>query len=182
MKVWLCLPLVHTQEPKKQRKKLVTWSIDDVCSWLISLDLDIYCESFRQNAIDGMELSNMTSEVLASDLGIGEWSDTSDLFFSQILWTIDKRASWNDMQNYFPFLYLSLPRFYYGSLGRTVHCDFLKLHWSTKVLDSGHRSSTDVKFCWSKGYFKIIFLDISVMKVIRSHQSPMTDCFYPSIF
>ncbi|RMX53420.1 hypothetical protein pdam_00017032 [Pocillopora damicornis] len=59
------------QEPKKQRKKLVTWSIDDVCSWLISLDLDIYCESFRQNAIDGMELSNMTSEVLASDLGIG---------------------------------------------------------------------------------------------------------------
>lgn len=85
MKVWLCLPLVHTQEPKKQRKKLVTWSIDDVCSWLISLDLDIYCESFRQNAIDGMELSNMTSEVLASDLGIGEWSDTSDLFFPQIL-------------------------------------------------------------------------------------------------
>lgn len=92
----------------------MTWSIDDVCSWLISLDLDIYCESFRQNAIDGMELSNMTSEVLASDLGIGEWSD--------------KRASWNDMQNYFPFLNLSLPRFYYGSLGRTVHCDFLKLH------------------------------------------------------
>lgn len=103
-------------------------------------------------------------------------------FFPQILWTIDKWASWNDMQNYFPFLNLSLPRFYYGSLGRTVHCDFLKLHWSTKVLDSGHRSSTDVNFCWSKGYFKIIFLDISVMKVIRSHQSPMTDCFYPSIF
>ena len=60
------------QEPKKQRKKLVTWSVDDVCSWLTSLDLELYCESFRQNAIDGVELSNMTGEVLASDLGIGE--------------------------------------------------------------------------------------------------------------
>lgn len=60
------------QEPKKQRKKLVTWSVEEVCSWLISLDLELYCESFRQNAIDGVELSNMTGEVLASDLGIGE--------------------------------------------------------------------------------------------------------------
>jgi len=60
------------KEPKKQRRKLVTWSVDEVCSWLISLDLELYCESFRQNAIDGVELSNMTGEVLASDLGIGE--------------------------------------------------------------------------------------------------------------
>lgn len=38
----------------------------------MSLDLELYCESFRENAIDGVELSNMTGEVLASDLGIGE--------------------------------------------------------------------------------------------------------------
>ena len=50
----------------------MTWSVEEVCSWLISLDLELYCESFRQNAIDGLELSNMTGEVLASDLGIGE--------------------------------------------------------------------------------------------------------------
>ena len=50
----------------------MTWSVTEVCSWLISLDLELYCESFRQNAIDGVELSNMTGEVLASDLGIGE--------------------------------------------------------------------------------------------------------------
>ena len=43
-----------------------------MCSWLISLDLELYCETFRQNAIDGVELSNMNSEILASDLGIGE--------------------------------------------------------------------------------------------------------------
>lgn len=76
--ICLCLSLLKKvihfsfQEPKKQRKKLVTWSVEEVCSWLISLDLELYCESFRQNAIDGLELSNMTGEVLASDLGIGE--------------------------------------------------------------------------------------------------------------
>lgn len=69
---WKKTFLFSFQEPKKQRKKLVTWSIEEVCSWLISLDLELYCESFRQNAIDGVELSNMTGEVLASDLGIGE--------------------------------------------------------------------------------------------------------------
>lgn len=42
-----------------------------MCSWLISLELELYCETFRQNAIDGQELFNMTSETLASDLGIG---------------------------------------------------------------------------------------------------------------
>ena len=79
--------IIHTflfQEPKKQRKKLVTWSVDDVCSWLTSLDLELYCESFRQNAIDGVELSNMTGEVLASDLGIGEKHYFQ--LFSQFSW------------------------------------------------------------------------------------------------
>ncbi|XP_068756252.1 WD repeat, SAM and U-box domain-containing protein 1-like isoform X2 [Montipora capricornis] len=57
-----------TQEP---RKKLATWSTDDVCRWLTSLDLELYGESFRQNAIDGEELSHINSEVLASDLSIG---------------------------------------------------------------------------------------------------------------
>ena len=44
-----------------------------MCSWLISLELELYCETFRQNVIDGQELFNMTSETLASDLGIGEY-------------------------------------------------------------------------------------------------------------
>ena len=50
----------------------MTWTLEQVCSWLISLDLELYCESFRQNAIDGVELSNITGDILASDLGIGE--------------------------------------------------------------------------------------------------------------
>ena len=59
----------------------MTWSVEEVCSWLISLDLELYCESFRQNAIDGLELSNMTGEVLASDLGIGEEHVTQSFEF-----------------------------------------------------------------------------------------------------
>ena len=78
------LSLFLYKEPKKQRKKLVTWSVEEVCSWLVSLDLELYCESFRQNAIDGMELSNMTGEILATDLGIGEehaWRSVEIIFF-----------------------------------------------------------------------------------------------------
>ena len=60
------------QSKQKQRTKLSCWTTDDVCRWLVSLDLELYCESFRENAIDGVELSNINSEVLASDLGIGE--------------------------------------------------------------------------------------------------------------
>lgn len=62
---------LEPQSKEKQRKKLTSWSTDDVCSWLISLDLELYCESFRRNAIDGEELSHMSSELLASDLGVG---------------------------------------------------------------------------------------------------------------
>lgn len=61
----------ENQSQENKRKKLVTWNTDEVCSWLISLELELYCETFRQNAIDGQELFNMTSETLASDLGIG---------------------------------------------------------------------------------------------------------------
>lgn len=60
------------QSKEKQRKKLTSWSTDDVCSWLVSLDLELYCESFRRNAIDGEELLHVSNELLASDLGVGE--------------------------------------------------------------------------------------------------------------
>ena len=59
-------------QTRQEQKKLATWSTEDVCRWLVSLDLELYCESFRQNAIDGEELSHMEGEVLASDLGIGK--------------------------------------------------------------------------------------------------------------
>ena len=53
-------------------KKMTSWTVDEVCNWLSNLSLEQYCESFRENAIDGTELFNMTAETLANDLCIGK--------------------------------------------------------------------------------------------------------------
>ncbi|XP_046846057.1 WD repeat, SAM and U-box domain-containing protein 1-like [Xenia sp. Carnegie-2017] len=60
-----------TSEPKAAVKKLVAWTVDDVCIWLTNLNLELYCERFRENAIDGTELFNITAELLVNDLCIG---------------------------------------------------------------------------------------------------------------
>ena len=65
---------------QEQAKKLVAWSADDVCLWLTTLGLDQYCEAFKQNAIDGTELSVVTAETLATDLGIGKVISVPTLF------------------------------------------------------------------------------------------------------
>ncbi|XP_032233884.2 WD repeat, SAM and U-box domain-containing protein 1 isoform X2 [Nematostella vectensis] len=54
-----------------ERKRLVTWTVEEVCTWLESIGLAQYSEVFRNNAIDGHELSNMTGNVLLTDLTIG---------------------------------------------------------------------------------------------------------------
>ena len=51
---------------------MTSWTVDEVCNWLSNLSLEQYCESFRENAIDGTELFNMTAETLANDLCIGK--------------------------------------------------------------------------------------------------------------
>ena len=50
----------------------MAWTVDDVCNWLTSLNLELYCERFRENAIDGTELFNITAELLVNDLCIGK--------------------------------------------------------------------------------------------------------------
>jgi hypothetical protein len=59
-----------------------SWTVDDVCTWLSGLSLEQYCESFRENEIDGTELFNISAETLANDLCIGTFYL---LFFSLIL-------------------------------------------------------------------------------------------------
>lgn len=63
--------LLQTSEQKVPKRKMTSWTLDEVCKWLIDLSLDQYCEIFRENAIDGTELFNITAETLANDLGIG---------------------------------------------------------------------------------------------------------------
>ena len=54
-----------------QVKLLRTWTIDDVCEWLKGISLEQYCDSFRYNAIDGMELMQLNDNVLLTSLQIG---------------------------------------------------------------------------------------------------------------
>ena len=51
---------------------MTSWTVDEVCNWLSNLSLEQYCASFRENAIDGTELFNVTAEILANDLCIGK--------------------------------------------------------------------------------------------------------------
>ncbi len=50
---------------------MTSWTVDEVCNWLSNLSLEQYCESFRENEIDGTELFNISAETLANDLCIG---------------------------------------------------------------------------------------------------------------
>lgn len=52
-------------------KKMASWTLDEVCNWLSNLNLDQYCQIFRENEIDGTELFNINAETLANDLCIG---------------------------------------------------------------------------------------------------------------
>ncbi len=68
-----------------------TWTVEDICTWLGDLGLSQYSELFRTNAIDGKELPNLDSKILAKDLGIGKllfvikrfFRDNYCKFFSQ---------------------------------------------------------------------------------------------------
>ncbi|BFZ22696.1 hypothetical protein BsWGS_25735 [Bradybaena similaris] len=48
-----------------------TWSVDDVCTWLIALGLAEYTANFRAHAIDGKELLTLTDSDLMSVLAVG---------------------------------------------------------------------------------------------------------------
>lgn len=47
------------------------WTIDDVCSWLCKVNLQMYCDTFRNNSVDGeMLINDLTSELLSNDLNV----------------------------------------------------------------------------------------------------------------
>jgi hypothetical protein len=72
----ICFTLI---QEKLKKKLLVLWTVDEVCSWLETIGLEQYAETFRVNAIDGAELSNMTSEILVNDIKIGMYLTVVDL-------------------------------------------------------------------------------------------------------
>ena len=53
-----------------QRKLIRNWTFDDVCTWLTSLGLEQYSDVFRDNMIDGVELVQITDDMLLTALNI----------------------------------------------------------------------------------------------------------------
>ena len=52
-----------------------SWSCDEVVSWLSEqVNLGQYADIFRENEIDGAEITSLTSEMLQKDLGISKKS------------------------------------------------------------------------------------------------------------
>lgn len=63
-----------------QSKLLVSdWSEGDVSAWLVEEGLEALVDKFRVNNIDGTELLNLTSDMMASELHIGEEEKTCSL-------------------------------------------------------------------------------------------------------
>eukprot|EP00057_Strongylocentrotus_purpuratus_P025284 XP_011679758.1 PREDICTED: WD repeat, SAM and U-box domain-containing protein 1 [Strongylocentrotus purpuratus] len=56
--------------PSLAHNVISDWTVDAVCEWLQSINLEQHCETFRENHIDGQELQNLTTEVLSKDLNV----------------------------------------------------------------------------------------------------------------
>ena len=49
---------------------LTSWSVDDVCFWLVSENLGNFVDTFKENEVDGECLLTLDNTLLKDDLGI----------------------------------------------------------------------------------------------------------------
>ncbi|RXG64254.1 WD repeat, SAM and U-box domain-containing protein 1 [Armadillidium vulgare] len=54
----------------RENKKLINWSVTEVCEWLGEQGLGEYSPNFRAHAIDGREAVTLTDVILESKLGV----------------------------------------------------------------------------------------------------------------
>ena len=48
----------------------LAWSVDDVCRYIIHLELGHVIEAFRENGVDGRMLASLSEADLISELGL----------------------------------------------------------------------------------------------------------------
>ena len=58
----------ETPEPK--RMLCLAWTVDDVCRYIIHLELGHVIEAFRENGVDGRMLASLSEADLISELGL----------------------------------------------------------------------------------------------------------------
>ena len=49
---------------------LTSWSVEDVCFWLLAQNLGNFVDTFRENEVDGECLLTLNNRLLKDDLGI----------------------------------------------------------------------------------------------------------------
>ena len=49
---------------------LTSWSVEDVCFWLLSQGIGNFVDTFRDNEVDGECLMTLDNKLLRDDLGI----------------------------------------------------------------------------------------------------------------
>ena len=49
---------------------LTSWSVDDVCHWLVQQSLGKFIDIFKENQVDGECLLSLDNDLLKNDLGI----------------------------------------------------------------------------------------------------------------
>ncbi len=54
----------------KENKEIKSWTINDVQKWLNTINMDMYCDVFLNEEIDGISLYNLTNEHLKYDMHI----------------------------------------------------------------------------------------------------------------
>jgi hypothetical protein len=58
-----------TEQQGSMSKPLVEWTVNDVCDWLRSMSMDEYVQTFHDNQIQGVHLTEMTKEDF-KELGV----------------------------------------------------------------------------------------------------------------
>ena len=59
----------HSGETPKA-KKSASWSVEDVCNYLVGLQLAHISDKFRENGVDGRFLADLKEEELVAELGL----------------------------------------------------------------------------------------------------------------
>lgn len=47
-------------------KPVASWTVDDVCNWLVTISMSQYTDNFKSNDIDGTELISLSNDMLVS--------------------------------------------------------------------------------------------------------------------
>lgn len=76
------LTMQQTQDKAAAAVKVESWSINDVSKWLASISLSQYQSAFKEGAVDGSFLCELTDEDLKNTLGVEHRLHRKKLLFS----------------------------------------------------------------------------------------------------